>query len=252
MFQEHEIEPILIKGLAISIFYPEIGDRTFVDTDLAVSPDSYDLAKDLLISAEFLRFEVDLHSGLRHLDSLEWNDLFEHSQIIKIRDYEIRVLCPEDHLRVVCVHWLTNGGEFKDRLLDVYYLVKNRPEDFDWDRCLNLISKRRRKWIVCTLGLTQKYFGLDLSDTPIEEEAKELPGWLVTRVEKEWSSDLKLLPLAFGNQDLKTFYRQIRKRLPPNPITSTVMCEGDFDSRTRIFYQTREIVRRLGFRRPKI
>lgn len=249
-FREHNVEPFIFKGWSVAAFYPQNKCRSYVDIDLSVNSADFELAKQLL-SNQTPPF-TDLHLELRHLDSTPWYNLFDNCRFIKINNTKIRVLRPEDHLRVICVHWLTDGGEFRERLWDVYYMVKNRPADFDWDRCLNIVSKRRRRWIVCTIGLAHKYLGLDISDTPIAEEAKDLPKWLVKRIEKEWKSDIRLIPLSAARHNFKTFIQQVWKRFPPNPITATIDCEGDFDAGTRIFYQIRDMFKRLKFRKTHI
>lgn len=240
-----DFAPILIKGWAIARFYPNPYEREMGDIDLAVLPEKYKTG--LEVKSSLNLSIVDLHRGLRRLDTVTWENLFENSQLIKLDEVGIRVLRPEDHLRVICVHWLRDGGEFREKLWDVYWLITNRPENFDWERCLNIVSKRRRRWIVCTIGLAHKYLGLDLSGTPVEEEAKDLPKWLTKRVEKEWQSVVRLIPLRSAKRNYRTFLQQVRKRLPPNPITATIDCEGDFDARTRIFYQIRDIFKRIKF-----
>lgn len=238
---------ILIKGLAVSRFYPVASMRNFADIDVCVRSINFHQVQRSLTKG----LTIDLHDGLKGLDSLNWEDLFNFAQTILVGDQLVKVLRPEDHLRVICVHWLTDGGENKHRLWDIYYMVKNRPADFDWDRCLNVVSKRRRRWIVCTIGLAHRYLGLDLSGTPIEEEAKDLPKWLTKRVEKEWKRNIPLIPLSQAKHSRKTFFQQIWKRLPPNPIMATIDCEGDFDARTRIIYQIRDIVKRFRMRRER-
>ncbi|MCW5960425.1 MAG: nucleotidyltransferase family protein [Pyrinomonadaceae bacterium] len=242
-------DPILIKGWATAQFFPKSHTRTLGDFDIVIDPNRAD---------DIVRYEpqlsgslIDLHIGLRNLDSAPWSILFDGSIVTEKELGSIRILSPEDHLRVVCVHWLTDGGENRHRLWDIYYMVKNRPADFDWDRCLNVVSKRRRRWIVCTIGLAHRYLGLDLRGTPIEEDAKDLPKWLTKRVEKEWKRNIPLIPLSQAKHSWKTFLQQIWKRLPPNPIMATIDCEGDFDSRTRIIYQIRDIVKRFRMRRER-
>ncbi len=243
-FENAGFKPILIKGWAAAQFYTEPIKRRYNDIDLIIEPDKYDEAMEFLESFNE-NTAIDLHKGARQLDSLSYESLYANSQTIKCGKTEVRVLRPEDHLRVLCVHWLTDGGAYKIRLWDIYYAVKNRPEDFDWERCLNEISPTRRKWIVCTIGLACKYLGLNVEDTPIAVEVKNIPQWLIKTVEKEWKSDVKLVPLHYFLHDKKNLFRQIKKRIPPNPIQATIDMEGEFDNRTRIFYQIGDIFFRL-------
>jgi len=179
---------------------------------------------------------IDPHKELRHLDSVDWSDLFSNSVELKLGGESIRVLRAEDHLRVLCVHWLTDGARNKERLWDIYYILDNRDENFSWDRFLGIVDARRRRWLVCAVGLANRYLGLDISDTPIAAEANELPRWVINTVEWEWSSEVAHWPLESYIADPKMMLRQIRRRLRPNPIWATVQMQGSFDSRTRIFY----------------
>jgi len=253
IFRENGIEPILIKGWAAALFYPEPIERMFGDIDLCVDPNEFEKAQSIAEREDVRRLNVDLHNGFRHFDTVGWENLFDNSEVKNIEETEIRILRPEDHLRILCVHWLTDGGAYKEKLWDIYYAVKNRSEMFDWDRCLGIISEKRRKWIVFTLRLAVKYLELDLRGTPIEHEAKHLPKWLTATVEKEWKSEIKLKPLHACLNDKKELIQQIWIRLPPNPIQSTVELEGEFDSGPRIFYQIRAIFMRIipSFRRVK-
>jgi len=237
LFRAEGIEPILIKGLAAARFYPDGEFRNSIDMDIAVAAHDFDLATRVVESEAAKGLAIDLHRELRHLDTLEWSDLVTNSQLLELEDGNIRVLRPEDHLRILCVHWLTDGGANKDRLWDIYHAVANRPPDFDWDRFLNVVGQKRRRWLTCTIGLAHRYLDLDLAGTPLEQDSKDIPSWLIKAVEKEWMSDIPFRPLFSSIHDSRLFIAQIKKRLPPNPITATVLVNGRFDAGTRIFYQ---------------
>ena len=237
LFRSHGIEPILIKGYAAGRFYPDSILRDSVDIDIAVSVADYESASGIDYATDAHGLAIDLHRELRHFDTVLWKDLFNNSEIINLEMGSIRVLCHEDHLRVLCVHWLTDGGSNKDRLWDIYYLVKNRPADFDWNRFLNIVEHNRRRWLICTVGLAQRFLGLDLTNTPLENAGEELPRWFVKAIEKEWTADTPFMPLFASMQTPSIFWNQLKKRLPPNPITSTILMNGSLDAKTRIFYQ---------------
>jgi hypothetical protein len=246
IFRDHGIEPILIKGLAASRFYPESQVRLSLDIDLAVSSHDFETGLRLARASEADGLAIDLHRELRNHDSVGWADLVKHSQSYQIDGGSVRVLRPEDHLRVLCVHWLTDGCISKDRLWDIYYAIENREKDFDWDRLLNVVSEKRRRWLVCTIGLAQRYLDLDLSGTPIENEAASLPAWLTQTIEAEWAADTPDQPLETTLGDRALLIKQIKKRLYPNPISATVLMNGSFDAPTRVFYQIGNIVMRMG------
>lgn len=245
LFRAKNIEPILIKGWAVSHFYPNKYERVFTDIDICVKPELYDKALRVFKSKKATELSIDLHRGFRQLDTLKWEELFEWSELIDIDSIKIRVLCPEDHLRILCVHWLLDGGGYREKLWDIYYLVKNRPADFDWDRCLNSVGIVRRKWIVCAIGLAHKYLGLELENTPVSFEAKDLPSWLIKSIEKEWSSEVRLKPLSVVKNDHRRLLQQIKKRFPPNAIQATIELEGDFFKYPRFVYQILNIFQRF-------
>lgn len=246
LFRKHNIEPVLIKGWAAARNYPHRHERVFLDTDLCVAPGDYEQARRILAGREEAKLLIDLHRGLRHLDTVAWDDLFADTEQVRLQETPVRVLRAEDHLRVLCVHWLNDGGEYRERLWDIYYAVENRPPDFDWDRCLAVVEPKRRKWIVCAIALARRYLGLHLEDTPIASEAESIPVWITETVEKEWATEVRLLRLHECLTDRKELFRQLKKRFPPNPIQATIEMDGEFDGQTRIFYQIASIFPRVS------
>ena len=245
IFRKNGFEPILIKGWAAGLAYPDDKPRQFTDIDLAVSALDYERARLVLLSSDFADTDIDLHKELRQLDTLSWDDLFANSRLVELDGTRVRVLRPEDHLRILCVHWLTDGGANEDRLRDIYYAVKNRPADFDWERCLDVVGPNRRRWVLCVICLANKYLGLPLDDLPFADEASRIPKWVIKRVEKEWRDPVHLMPLISFVNDGKQFFRQLKKRVPPSPIRATVEMEGKIDGSLRFFYQIGCFAKRL-------
>lgn len=243
-FVEARIEPILIKGWAAARKYPDHHVRRPGDIDLAVAPEHYEAAWQLVRRPDVAKLNIDLHKGLRQLDALEWNELFDHSILLELQGTPIRILCEEDHLRVLCTHWLIDGGGYKDKLWDIYYAVANRSADFDWDRCLNVVSSIRRGWIICAIALAHKYLGLDVAELPFSKELEHVPGWITRCVEREWARNEKLEPILASTHDKRLLLHQVSRRIPPNPIRATIEAEGDLYGKRRLIYQAKVIGRR--------
>jgi len=255
---EAGLRPLLIKGWAAARNYDEPWKRQSGDVDLLFHPRERSKVEALKEKKEFAF--LDPHFGPRHLDVLSYDELFQNSHIAELEGVEINLLAPEDHLRVLCVHWLTDGGERKNRLEDIFWAVRNRGERFDWDRCLEILGPNRRKWVIYTIGLAHRFCELPVEDLYFSAEAIDLPDWLADQVEKSWREDIPLVPIHLVLKDANGLITQIRKRLPPNPIMATIAMEGSLDSKTRIHYQIgyifkqtppslRRIMRSLTFRR---
>lgn len=242
-FEENELQPILIKGWRAAQYYPKPHLRGIGDIDLAVSPKEYDKARKLIKG--LTEREIDLHKGLKYLDKVDWDDLFANSILVDCGDTRIRVLRPEDDLRVLCTHWFFDSELKREKLWDIYYAFKNRPKNFDWARFLDAAGPKRRLWLICAIGVAHKYLELDIEKTPVAEQAKKLPRWLTDTIEREWRSDVKFKYLQTSLNSPREFFQQVKKRFPPNPIQATVEMEGDFDDKPRIIYQMPNMFYRL-------
>lgn len=71
LLRKNNIEPILIKGWAAARNYPVKEERAFLDIDLCGAPGDYTRAGKILAGEEEQKLLVDLHDGLRHLDTVE-------------------------------------------------------------------------------------------------------------------------------------------------------------------------------------
>ena len=248
LFRHRGIEPILLKGWSVARFYPNPQLRLSADIDFAVSTADFKAAQEFVKTAEFATLSIDLHQEFRHLDSLPWGALWSRSQLINNAGGNIRVLSPEDNLRVVCVHWLTDGGERRDRLWDIYYLVKNRSPDFNWEWCLDSVNDIRRHWIIMTIALAHRLLGLKIADLPFAAEIKSadyIPTWVLETILQTWQNPVPILDLRASRQNRKLFWQQLRKRLPPNPIHATVDVEAKFDNAPRLPLQMLNMARRF-------
>ncbi|MEK7723902.1 MAG: hypothetical protein AAB336_06105 [Acidobacteriota bacterium] len=243
-FEEGGFNPILIKGWAAAQKYPNPAERLYVDVDLMFDSEEYSSALEFYLSKSF-ELTVDLHEGARHLDTLSFKELYQNSILKQCGETSIRILSEEDHLRILCVHWLNDGGGVKNRLWDIYHAVENRYEDFDWSKCLDVVNAKRRRWIITAIGIAHHYLELNISKFPFNEETKKIPKWVFKALEKEWKDEVRLMPLHYYLNDKKQLWKQIKKRIPPNPIQATIDLRGEFDNTPRIFYQIGDVFLRI-------
>jgi hypothetical protein len=234
----------MFKGWAAARFYSDPVERRVGDIDLAVSRSDYPAACEIARSDEAISLHIDLHRELRELDTLPWETIVKQSHLVELDREQIRILGEEDHLRVLAVHWLLDGGRYKDKLWDIYYAVENRSADFDWHRCLDVVESHRRRWVICAIALAHDFLHLRIDDLPFADEARNLPGWITKAVEREWRHSEDLQPVLSVRFDSRWMVRQILRRLPPNPIRATIEAEGDLFDNSRLIYQIRVLKRR--------
>ena len=246
-FSSQGIECLLLKGWACSRFYDTNRIRTYTDVDIACSPASADLAMSLFREFRIRGVSVDLHIGMRNLDKLSWEDLYSHSYSVELDGEPIQVLSDEDNLRLTAVHWLTDGGVNREKLWDIYYLVKNRPMNFDWDRSLNSNGPIRRTWVEAAIATARIYLDLDMSGVPIEAKNFQLPKWYTRTLEKEWKRgpySRRILSAVVTRP--KLFAEQVYRRFPPNPIAATIDVEAPIDETWRGPAQLRSLYKKAG------
>ena len=247
LLRGHAIDPILVKGWSIARLYPEPGLRPYGDIDLCVYPPDFTRAQAVLKKAEGNASSVDLHCGFQNFDRQPWEALHKRSVLVEMGDVEIRVLCPEDQLRLLCFHLLREGAWRPLWLCDVAVAVESRLPNFDWELCLSREPKRIQ-WIACVILLAQCLVDANLDGVPSLVNSTQLPRWLVPSVLKEWNAPSMPLrhrmPLFGTAHPIKTL-RGLRARWP-NPIEGTIGVSGPFNEMPRLPFQLGQCVMRTA------
>lgn len=249
------LEPLMGKGWVIARQYPEPGLRPFGDVDLYVRRDQYNDFRAALQTPEGA--VVDLHNGAAELDDRSFEQLYAHSQLIQVGNVAARVFGPEDHLRLLCLHFLREGALRPLWLCDIAVAVAALPPEFDWDYFLSG-NQRRTEWAVCTIGLAHQLMGVEIATLPIAARAAKLPRWLVPVVLEEWSKG----KVTHGRRVMMATYLKhptdvVKALLErwPNAIVATVGTKAPFNNWPRLPLQLSEcVLRTAGFARkvPKL
>jgi hypothetical protein len=240
------LEPLLGKGWAIAQVYPEEGLRPYGDVDLFVRAEQYAETDAALRKVDGVRPLVDLHRGAAELDDRSFDDLYARSRTVALGKVAVRMLGPEDHLRLLCLHMLRHGAWRPLWLCDVAAALEARPPDFDWEYFLSG-NRKRTDWAACAIGLAHQLLGARVDGTPVEWRAKHLPRWLAPTVLRQWGAG----QVAHGlRRPMATYLRRpeglveaLRVRWP-NAIEATVGVRGRFNEWPRLPFQIGECVAR--------
>lgn len=250
LLRSNGIEPVLVKGWSIARLYPQKGLRPYDDIDLAIPVSQFSAAAALIREHTSSTSIVDLHSGFKDLDPWGVDDLFADSKLVKLGDVDVRVLRPEDSLRVLCLHLLHHGAFRPLWLCDIGLAMESRAPDFDWDRCLGG-NTRVADWVACTIGLAHQLLGADVEQSPVTGRAKNLPRWLVPAVLKQWEAPFALnhgparhrAPMSTYLRHPAGLSRDVRNRWP-DPIEATISLGGPFNDWPRLPFQLGNCVAR--------
>jgi hypothetical protein len=235
------VEPILVKGWAAARLYPEPGVRPYGDIDLCVRPEEFAAAATALEDVPDVQFEVDLHRGFAKFGGGNVDEIYARSRLASLGETEVRVLCAEDHLRILSIHMLREGAWRPLWLCDIATALEARSEDFDWERCLTK-NRRHADWVICAMRLAHELLGARLDETPAAHINRPLPRWLVPTILKEWESKIPSMtqrhraPMASFLHYPAGLLKGLRHRWP-NPIEATVCMNGSFNRLPRLPFQ---------------
>lgn len=133
-FRAAGIEPLLVKGWAIARRYPEASLRPYCDVDLCVAPEEYHRAQQVVERWTERDCRIELHAGYAKVYDRTWAELLVRSQEVDLDGTAVRLLCDEDHLRLLCLHMLAHGAWRPLWLCDIAVAIESRPNGFDWER----------------------------------------------------------------------------------------------------------------------
>ncbi|HMF57830.1 MAG TPA: nucleotidyltransferase family protein [Pyrinomonadaceae bacterium] len=239
LFDGHEIHPVLVKGWAIARLYPHTGLRPYGDIDLCVRPDQYEKANALLESEGDKRYKVDLHRGFEKFDRSAWDEMWTRSQVLEMNGGKVRVLCAEDHFRLLCLHLLREGAWRPLWLCDIAVAIESCAADFDWDLCLGR-NRRQKEWVACTIALAQKLLHANVEGVTAEACADSLPRWLLPSVLKAWEVRAMYERHKAPISSILSYPIYALRRLHhhwPNPIEGTIGMNGSFNEWPRLPFQ---------------
>lgn len=250
LFREAGVDALLVKGWAAAILYEQADLRPAGDIDVCVRPEQLDRAVAALSDADLF---TDLHTNLSEIGERNLDVLFARSKTVPLGNEQVRTLSPEDHLALLCIHFLKHGGWRPLWLCDIAAAVESLPLDFDWNICLGAHEQRSR-WIACTFGLAERLLQADISRVPLTQDQMRVPEWITQTVLYHWA---RLFPgdtLPMRTAPLmSTTLRQRREILKgivnrwPDPITATFNLQGDVNNFPRFPYQLADFLR-IGFR----
>jgi hypothetical protein len=232
------VEPILVKGWAAARLYPEPGLRPYGDIDLCVRPRQFAEAGAALEKLPDVGCEVDLHCGFAKFGGGSVEAIYSRSRFVQLGETEVRVLCAEDHLRILAIHMLREGAWRPLWLCDIAAAIESRSADFDWNLCLTE-NRRQADWVICAMRLAHELLGASLDETPAAHITRPLPRWLVATILKEWESKTTSMaqrhtaPMASFLRYPAGVLKGLRHRWP-NTIEATISMRAPFNELPRL------------------
>jgi hypothetical protein len=251
LLRNQGIEAILTKGWALGRLYPETGLRPYGDLDLLVFPHQLLRARDALTSPGSPTAPVELHTGFPMLADRCLDRLFEFSRLVSLEGVSIRILGPEDQLRLVTLHGLNHGLCRPLWLCDVAVALDAIPPEFDWGYAM-----RGDPWLSegvrCSLGLVRELLQVDLGRVGVPATWQEgpLPAWLVPGALRAFGATRHYMDLLDPGElvlDPRALLQAARLRWS-NPLEVTWRRRAPWNDRPRLPYQLLDyLVRGGGF-----
>jgi hypothetical protein len=241
--KEHGFAPVLLKGWSAARAYPAPGLRPFVDHDLWLERGA---AKDLrTLGLPLGEWGVDPHPTIADLDDRPVGALLERTVRVELLGQEVRILGPEDRLRLGALHLARHGASRPVWLCDL--ALELESERIDWPY-LRSGAMFRTRWTEQILALAVRLLGAQAPQVELPPPSPAIERAVLVewgRAPRELSrlSDLLSTP---GRLPVALWSRW------PNPIAARLALRGGIDDGPDLLYQLAAVGRRalmLGWRR---
>ncbi|GAC1458803.1 MAG: hypothetical protein PVSMB1_08710 [Gemmatimonadaceae bacterium] len=232
------IEPLLLKGWAVARMYADASWRPSGDIDLAVVPADHAKALRALRHLPPSLAGIDLHVGLPEFHPERIDDVFARSRLVRLDGSDIRVLAPEDQLRLLCLHFLRHGGWRPLWLCDVAVMLEGLSAEFDWELCL-----RGSPYTSAQIALVSRLAVVLLCASPAHLHPSirtaRVPEWLLRATLVQWGSRYD----RYTGMPLRDHFRLRQGRITAlrrrwlNPIEATIALGAPFSGLPRLPFQ---------------
>jgi hypothetical protein len=245
---EKNLDAVLVKGWAMARLYPEAAARPVGDIDLYVTPEQMERARRVIDALPESDYNVDFEHLAPVLSGDSPRAMLERAEVVQLRGVAVRVLCAEDNLRMLAVHFLQHGGWRPLWLCDIAVALETRPREFDWRICLGA-NPIRKNWIESVMMLSHLILGARIEGTPIAGRAHELPRWVGDSILEKWG---RLTPEMIG----RGYFPRVGSILAPtdfvraishrwnDALRATVESGGSFDNSSRLWLKIKWGVKR--------
>ncbi len=241
------IEPLLGRGAAAAVAYPEPGLRPYGDVDLHVPQEAAGDAREALRRRPPC-LHVDLHAGFGPLNDRPANELLRRSRKVDLEGHAIRVFGAEDHLRLLGLHFLKHGGWRPLWLCDIAALLEAEGSSLDWGY-FGSGDERRTDAVARVLTLAGELLGARLDSVPRELASRRPPRWMTEQVLRAWGNP-DFVPHGCRRPIARTrgageILRGLRQRWP-NGVEATAARGAWFDAGPRLPLQLAECLARVA------
>jgi hypothetical protein len=252
------IVPLSFKGWAVARYYADPGTRPSGDIDLCAPPGRYQDAAGLLarqsdLPADFAIGEtstglsldwelpgqvtrVDLQRDLDRFRLSPLDEVFARAERVPVGSAHVLVPCAEDHLRLICLHFLEHGGWRPTWLCDVGAVLEAVGSGFDWERCLGT-DRLVRQQVLTVVRLAHELLDARIDALPADCRLEALPRWLVPAIMKQWSRPFSAyFPRPLFSYVLTRWPDKIASEIAarwPDPVRATFELGRAFDDRPR-------------------